>query len=44
MISAFAGCLIGAEIASHRATPVTLRKLLAAVLTIAAVKMVYSAF
>ena len=44
MISAFAGCLIGAEIASHRATPVTLRKLLAAVLIIAAAKMLYSAF
>ena len=44
MIAAFAGCLLGAEIASHRATPVTLRKLLAAVLMIAAAKMIYSAF
>ncbi len=44
MIAAFAGCLLGAEIASHRGTPVTLRKLLAAVLMIAAAKMIYSAF
>ena len=44
MISALAGCLVGAEIASHRATPVTLRKLLAAVLIIAAAKMLYGAF
>lgn len=44
IIAAFAGCLLGAEIASHRATPVTLRKLLAAVLIIAAAKMIFSAF
>ena len=44
MLVAFAGCLLGAEIASHRATPVTLRKLLAAVLMIAATKMIYTAF
>jgi uncharacterized protein len=44
MLGAFAGCLLGAEIASHRATPVTLRKLLAVVLIIAAVKMIFMAF
>ena len=44
MLAAFAGCLLGAEIASHRGTPVTLRKLLAAVLLIAAAKMIITAF
>lgn len=44
MLAAFAGCLVGAEIASHRGTPVTLRKLLAAVLLIAAAKMIFTAF
>jgi len=36
--------LLGAELASHRASSDALRKLLAGVLIIAAVKMVYSAF
>lgn len=44
MLVAFFGCLLGAEIASHRATPITLRKLLAAVLMIAAGKMIFTAF
>jgi len=44
MLAAFAGCLLGAELASHRASSIALRKLLAGVLIIAAVKMVYSAF
>jgi uncharacterized membrane protein YfcA len=44
MLVAFADCLLGAEIAYHRATPVTLRKLLAAVLMVAVAKMIYAAF
>jgi len=44
MLAAFVGCLLGAELASHRASSVALRKLLAGVLVIAAAKMVYSAF
>ena len=44
MLAAFVGCLLGAELASHRASSVALRKLLAWVLVIAAAKMVYSAF
>jgi len=44
MLAAFAGCLLGAELASHRASSTALRKLLAGVLIIAAVKMIYSAF
>jgi uncharacterized membrane protein YfcA len=44
ILAAFAGCLLGAEIASYRATPVTLRKLLATVLIIAAAKMIYTIF
>jgi uncharacterized protein len=44
ILAAFAGCLLGAEIASYRATPVTLRKLLATVLIIAAAKMIYTTF
>ena len=41
--AAFVGCLFGGELAAHRATSLTLQKLLAAVLAIAAVKMVYTA-
>ena len=44
MLAAFVGCLLGAELASHRASSMVLRKLLAAVLIIASGKMVYSAF
>ena len=44
MLAAFVGCLLGAELASHRACSMALRKLLAAVLIIASGKMVYSAF
>jgi len=44
MLAAFVGCLLGAELASHRASSMALRKLLAAVLIIASGKMVYSAF
>lgn len=40
LVAAFIGCLVGAELASHRASSLTLQKLLAAVLGIAAVKMV----
>lgn len=43
VIAAFVGCLFGGELASHRASSLTLQKLLAAVLAIAAVKMVYTA-
>ncbi|MDA9345951.1 TSUP family transporter, partial [Porticoccaceae bacterium] len=43
LIAAFIGCLVGAELASHRASSLTLQKLLAAVLGIAAVKMVLTA-
>ena len=42
MLAAFVGCLLGAELAAHRASSVTLRKLLSAVLLIASIKMVYS--
>jgi len=41
--AAFVGCLCGGELAAHRASSLTLQKLLAAVLAIAAVKMVYTA-
>ena len=41
--AAFVGCLFGGELAAHRASSLTLQKLLAAVLAIAAVKMVYTA-
>jgi uncharacterized membrane protein YfcA len=44
MLVVFAGCSLGAEIDSHRATPITLRKLLAVVLMIAVAKMIYTAF
>ncbi len=43
VIAAFAGCLFGSELAAHRASSLTLQKLLAAVLAIAAVKMIYTA-
>ena len=43
MFAAFGGCLLGAELASHRASSTTLRKLLSAVLLIASAKMIYSA-
>ena len=43
LIAAFIGCLVGAELASHKASSLTLQKLLAAVLGIAAVKMVLTA-
>ena len=41
--AAFVGCLFGGELAAHRASSFTLRKLLAVVLAIASVKMVYTA-
>ena len=44
MLAAFSGCLLGAELASHRASSTVLRKLLAGVLIIAAAKMIFSAF
>jgi uncharacterized membrane protein YfcA len=44
MLAAFVGCLLGAELASHRASSNVLRKLLAGVLIIAAGKMIFSAF
>jgi uncharacterized protein len=44
MLAALGGCLLGAEIASHRGAPITLRKLLAGVLIIAAGKMILTAF
>ena len=43
LIAAFAGCLLGAELAAHRASSLTLQKLLALVLVIASLKMVYTA-
>jgi uncharacterized membrane protein YfcA len=43
LIAAFTGCLLGAELASHRASSLTLQKLLALVLVIASLKMVYTA-
>jgi uncharacterized membrane protein YfcA len=43
VIAALAGCLFGGELAAHRASSLTLQKLLAAVLAIAAVKMVVTA-
>lgn len=43
LIAAFIGCLVGAELASHRASSLTLQKLLALVLAIASVKMVFTA-
>jgi uncharacterized membrane protein YfcA len=43
LIAAFTGCLLGAELASHRASSLTLQKLLALVLIIASLKMVYTA-
>ena len=39
--TAFAGCLVGGELASHRASSTILRRMLASVLLIAAVKMGY---
>ena len=41
--AALVGCLFGSELAAHRASSLTLQKLLAAVLAIAAVKMVVTA-
>lgn len=41
--AAFIGCLFGGELAAYRASSLTLQKLLAAVLAIAAMKMVYIA-
>ena len=43
LLAAFIGCLAGAELASHRASSMTLQKLLALVLAIASLKMVYTA-
>ena len=43
VIAALAGCLFGGEFAAYRASSLTLQKLLAAVLAIAAVKMVVTA-
>jgi uncharacterized membrane protein YfcA len=43
LIAAFIGCLVGAELASHRASSLTLQKLLAVVLVIASIKMIYTA-
>ncbi|MGB2359155.1 MAG: sulfite exporter TauE/SafE family protein [Porticoccaceae bacterium] len=43
LLAAFIGCLAGAELAAYRASSVTLQKLLAVVLAIAAIKMVYTA-
>mgnify|MGYP001441727353 FL=1 len=43
VMAALAGCLVGGELASHRASPWTLQKLLAAVLIIAGSKMGYTA-
>jgi uncharacterized membrane protein YfcA len=42
-LAAFIGCLAGAELASHRASSLTLQKMLALVLAIASIKMVYTA-
>ncbi len=41
LVTAFAGCLIGSEMASHRSPEKILSKLLCAVLLIAAIKMIY---
>ena len=43
LLVAFIGCLAGAELASHRASSLTLQKLLALVLAIASTKIVYTA-
>lgn len=43
LLAAFIGCLAGAELAAYRASSVTLQKLLAVVLAIAAIKMVCTA-
>lgn len=43
VLAAFVGCLVGAELASHKASSGTLKKLLAAVLFIASAKMIYAA-
>ena len=43
LLAAFVGCLVGAELAAHRASSLALQKLLALVLAIAASKMVYTA-
>ena len=43
VMAALAGCLVGGELASHRASSSTLQKLLAAVLIIAGSKMGYTA-
>ena len=43
LVAAFIGCLAGAELASHRASSLTLQKMLALVLAIASIKMVYTA-
>lgn len=43
VMAALAGCLVGGELASHRASSWTLQKLLAAVLIIAGSKMGYTA-
>lgn len=43
LLAAFIGCLAGAELASHRASSLTLQKMLALVLAIASIKMVYTA-
>jgi len=43
LLPAFAGCLLGAELASSKASSLVLQRLLAAVLVIAVVKMLYTA-
>ena len=43
LLAAFLGCLLGAELASHRASSLTLQKLLAVVLVIASGKMLVTA-
>lgn len=43
LVAAFLGCLLGAELASHRASSLTLQKLLAMVLVIASSKMLFTA-
>jgi uncharacterized membrane protein YfcA len=43
LLAAFLGCLLGAELASHRASSLTLQKLLAVVLVIASGKMLITA-
>ena len=42
VLSAFTGCLVGGELASHRASSLTLQKLLAVVLLVAGLKMGYT--